>query len=79
MARFKRTTQVTHLHFIQLIIVMAGLVPAIHKHREQRARTSGANLLSPRLWMAGTSPAMTVFVGEAARTKKRALPPGSAR
>jgi hypothetical protein len=42
---------------------MAGLVPAIHKHRLSSWSGGGAVaiLATPRSWMAGTSPAMTLF------------------
>jgi len=42
---------------------MAGLVPAIQKHRSVRVRaalTLRAALRCPHVWMAGTSPAMTI-------------------
>jgi hypothetical protein len=45
-----RATQVTSSLLSQKKVVMADLVSAIHMHRE-----------ATRVWMADTSPAMTVF------------------
>jgi hypothetical protein len=44
---------------------MAGLVPAIHTHRSKSTRTGVyiPNSSMPWLWMAGTSPAMTIEKG----------------
>lgn len=45
---------------------MAGLVPASQKHRGCSGFRGGAaacNLRPQRVWMAGTSPAVTIMVG----------------
>ena len=53
-----------------LLIVMAGLVPATQKRRRFRQAHGGATRTrhAPRVWVAGTSPAMT-FVGVASAAR----------